>query len=208
MSLTYGPREDQLLKELDKLGEKNIIPENKNEILRRGLHAYKYLAQADETILLDLLSEYLHLASKDIDPRALNLARTLAYVTYATMVSKYGAIGSEMFESIPLNLDLIEQTKKEVKGAKIDQLRMNISKNLSELANGVDIIFRKRLSEPEWSDKSRRGEVCGLIGCRDKPTTRCDICSRHYCYRDLRNHRHIMTDTEIEERRKTTEQLK
>jgi hypothetical protein len=60
----------------------------------------------------------------------------------------------------------------------------------------------------EWSDKSKKGEVCGVLGCRQKPTTRCAKCSRHYCYQDLQNHKHIVTDREMEEEREKTEQLR
>ncbi len=37
----------------------------------------------------------------------------------------------------------------------------------------------------EWSDKSKKGELCGVLGCGEKPTTMCAICFRHYCYQDL-----------------------
>ncbi|MFY9796653.1 MAG: hypothetical protein WAJ93_13280 [Candidatus Nitrosopolaris sp.] len=60
----------------------------------------------------------------------------------------------------------------------------------------------------EWTERSRKGEVCGVLGCRDTPTTQCPICGNHYCLRDLGSHGHIITDAEIEEQRKTTERLK
>jgi hypothetical protein len=63
-------------------------------------------------------------------------------------------------------------------------------------------------TDDEWTDRSRRGEVCGVMGCKEKPTTRCVECGRHYCYRDLGNHGHIMTDAELEEQRKTTKRLR
>lgn len=33
----------------------------------------------------------------------------------------------------------------------------------------------------EWAAKSRRGEVCGILGCKNKPVKRCPHCGLHYC---------------------------
>ena len=60
----------------------------------------------------------------------------------------------------------------------------------------------------EWDDKSKRGEVCGVLGCGEKATSRCPDCSRHYCYLHIKIHGHIMTDKEVEEQSKSAEQLK
>lgn len=33
----------------------------------------------------------------------------------------------------------------------------------------------------EWNKKSKRGDVCGIFGCEDKPTTYCYHCGNWYC---------------------------
>jgi hypothetical protein len=143
MSLTYGPRENEVLKNIDRLAGKNVLPANKNEILRRGLHSYKYLAKADEMILLDLLSNYLHRAVKDPDSPSFSIAKALSFVVYATMIAKYGLLRSEMFEAIPINLNLIEEAKVKTDQAQISN---NIPHAIGELATSVDTVFLKRFS--------------------------------------------------------------
>lgn len=34
----------------------------------------------------------------------------------------------------------------------------------------------------EWKKRSERGEVCGIFGCKDKPTINCSRCGNWYCY--------------------------
>jgi hypothetical protein len=48
----------------------------------------------------------------------------------------------------------------------------------------------------EWSERSKRGEVCNVLGCQDKPSTQCPTCSHYYCYDDILNHRHIISEEE------------
>lgn len=33
----------------------------------------------------------------------------------------------------------------------------------------------------EWKRKSEAGEFCGILGCFNKPETRCDHCGNWYC---------------------------
>jgi len=33
----------------------------------------------------------------------------------------------------------------------------------------------------EWAEKSRKGEVCGILGCQNKPVKKCPHCRNHYC---------------------------
>jgi hypothetical protein len=49
----------------------------------------------------------------------------------------------------------------------------------------------------EWGEKSKRGEVCNILGCKDPPTTQCPSCHLHYCYQHMQNHGHILTEVEI-----------
>ena len=32
-----------------------------------------------------------------------------------------------------------------------------------------------------WAAKSRKGEVCGILGCGETPVVKCDHCGNHYC---------------------------
>ena len=36
----------------------------------------------------------------------------------------------------------------------------------------------------EWQARSQAGEVCGILGCRNQPTTKCEHCGNHYCDAD------------------------
>lgn len=33
----------------------------------------------------------------------------------------------------------------------------------------------------EWKKRSELGEVCGILGCEDKPTVPCPRCGNWYC---------------------------
>jgi len=138
MSLTFGPREKQVFEEIDRLAEKQILPENRNEILRRGLHATRYLAEIDERPLLSLLSEHLRLVIKSHRPEEIAIARNLSFAIYSTMIAKYGILRAETFETIPMNLRLLEQIDRSKVGSE------RITKSLSELATSLDTIFLKQ----------------------------------------------------------------
>lgn len=32
-----------------------------------------------------------------------------------------------------------------------------------------------------WAERSKRNEVCGILGCLENPTTQCPHCGLHYC---------------------------
>ncbi|MBA7546933.1 hypothetical protein ES705_39334 [subsurface metagenome] len=32
-----------------------------------------------------------------------------------------------------------------------------------------------------WAARSRKGEVCGILGCQNKPVKKCFHCGNHYC---------------------------
>lgn len=38
-----------------------------------------------------------------------------------------------------------------------------------------------KITVDEWAEKSRRGEVCGILGCKNKPVNKCPHCGNHYC---------------------------
>ncbi len=33
----------------------------------------------------------------------------------------------------------------------------------------------------EWRRRSKNGEVCGILGCFNKPKETCKHCGNHYC---------------------------
>ena len=41
-----------------------------------------------------------------------------------------------------------------------------------------------------WAANSRKGEVCGIIGCHNKPVTKCERCLNWYCeeHKDIHWH--------------------
>ena len=32
-----------------------------------------------------------------------------------------------------------------------------------------------------WAARSRKGEVCGILGCSNKPVAKCTHCGNYYC---------------------------
>ena len=78
MCLTYGEREAQAWNKIDELVETKVYPDNKNEILRRGLHVCAQLGEVEEKPLLDLLYTYLEYAIKDEnDSQYITIAKNL-----------------------------------------------------------------------------------------------------------------------------------
>jgi hypothetical protein len=139
--LTYGPREAQAFEQVDSLIKAGVLPDNKNEILRRGLHSCVYLTQADEEVLLELLSTYLHAGKDNVDASYLETAKSLAFVVYATMIAKKGILKAETFETIPMNINAIEHAIKHTSPAPSQK---DVRKALEELASSVDTLFLKR----------------------------------------------------------------
>jgi len=146
--VNYGPREEQIIKELKGISKKVPIPDNKNEILRRGLHSVRFLADVDENFLLSLLSQLLHLGSTRYDDRILKLSKELAFTIYAIKISKYGVLRSEIFDSIPKELQLIEQLIEKEK-PEPSEIEGDFKITMKKLANSVDTVFLKPLQEKE-----------------------------------------------------------
>lgn len=64
------------------------------------------------------------------------------------------------------------------------------------------------VTDVEWAEMSRNGEVCSVIGCGGKATTKCAICLMHICFQHLDIHKHIQTEKQIKEQREGDEKLK
>ena len=56
------------------------------------------------------------------------------------------------------------------------------------------------ISGENWIKRSQRGEVCSVIGCKNKPANRCDKCKSHICSDHLEAHTHVIIDEEIEKK--------
>lgn len=52
----------------------------------------------------------------------------------------------------------------------------------------------------EWSLRSRRGEVCGMVDCMGRPTSQCPTCKNHYCYDHVMVHMHLVEKLEGKKR--------
>jgi hypothetical protein len=89
-------------------------------------------------------------------------------------------------------------------GLKVRLNEFNDSKEIGNLCQIIKLKLKKykriyseqtrlssdRFSFEEWEQKSQRGEVCGVGGCYQKPTSQCATCLRYYCYQDIQNHVH------------------
>lgn len=134
MLLKYGPREDQLWKTLDQFSKKGVFPENRNEIIRRGLHSARYLAEINDQRLLWLLRDQLDSISEDFSPKNLKAAKDLSLAIFATLITKEGIARAEAFENIPTNLMMYTEllAKEGVKDvipelqAKIAELKLSL----------------------------------------------------------------------------------
>lgn len=112
--LLLRPPDIEIIRELDELPYTAAISSEKNaEILRRGLHSARYLMEVDEKVLLELLHEYLTSFDKSSAEKDLTIAKNLAFSIYAAMISKHGIFKADSFGSLPMELKLFEQAKKE-----------------------------------------------------------------------------------------------
>ncbi len=142
LCLTYGPREDEVLKEIDALAEKEILPDNRNEILRRGVHTVRHLAEVDEKPLLNLLFQNLNYAMKNNDIQLLRISESLSVVILATLISKYGVLRSETFETIPMNIKEIKHYQEGKKER--EKFDACVIDSIGHVATSLDTIFIKR----------------------------------------------------------------
>jgi len=47
------------------------------------------------------------------------------------------------------------------------------------------MVTPQKISGDEWRTKSRRGEVCGILGCKNQPIASCLHCGNSYCSEHL-----------------------
>src|SRR6476620_9351562 len=108
LSLDYGPREAQAFKEINHLRKTIGDAEGKNEIFKEGLHCFRQLLEIDESLLANVLMDYLQRISKDIDFRILKIIISLSFALYATMIAKKGISQSDVFEIVPITMKSIK----------------------------------------------------------------------------------------------------
>lgn len=136
--ITYTPREKEALKEIGYLAKTGVLPDNHNEIFRRGLHTVRQLAEIDEKVMLGILLEKLEWGTKNLNKKTLAEITALSLSVYATLIAKRGILRAEAFENIPLTcrqFDLIEEKSVDKKVVP-DVLR--------GLTHSVDMMFLKQ----------------------------------------------------------------
>lgn len=52
----------------------------------------------------------------------------------------------------------------------------------------------------KWSNLSKQGLVCGILGCSGEPNKKCDICTCSYCSEHISWHFHSVSNTGILEK--------
>jgi predicted nucleic acid-binding protein len=60
----------------------------------------------------------------------------------------------------------------------------------------------------KWKSKSLKGEVCAVFSCSIVPTYECPKCHIHYCHEHVENHKHVLSNEEIESWNRETENLR
>ena len=78
------------------------------------------------------------------------------------------------------------------------------SKDMSRLFN--ELLNYESLMHEEWRDRSLKGEVCAA--CRNLPTYKCPTCSIHYCHEHVKNHKHVLSNKEVEQWHRESESLR
>jgi hypothetical protein len=72
----------------------------------------------------------------------------------------------------------------------------------------VKVINSDMTTAEEWSERSKLGEVCNVLGCQNTPSTQCPTCSHYYCYADIQTHNHIISEEEADEQIRSEENLR
>ena len=50
----------------------------------------------------------------------------------------------------------------------------------------------------EWTKRSRKEGICGVVSCFNKPTTQCNKCTNYYCSEHFPSHLDILSDGNFE----------
>jgi hypothetical protein len=93
-----------------------------------------------------------------------------------------------------MNIYLIESTRSEDK--------MNYSVLDKSVKNDIMKQAGISISYDEWKDSSTKGQRCGIVGCSEKPTSRCPTCRNWYCYEHVKIHFHSMSNNDLEDHKR------
>jgi hypothetical protein len=141
--INYGPKELEIFGKIkDDLSQLTNTPENKNEIARRGLNSFKNLIEVDVSLLLKALSNNLKALYVEFNEERFDFANSLALSIYAAMICKKGNSESELFESIVLNMKLIDKYQKH-HVLDVDT-KENIRTVIDHLSKSIDVIFLRK----------------------------------------------------------------
>ena len=47
----------------------------------------------------------------------------------------------------------------------------------------------------EWTSRSRKEGICGIVSCFNKPTTQCKKCTNYYCEEHYPSHIDLLPDS-------------
>lgn len=152
--LTYGDRERRAFIETLDFADQGILPHNKNEILRRGLHCCRFLAEVDENLMLGQIIQYLtYLSEEDQLTRdrfnsALQFLTNFRFTSIAVMVAHNGIEAYDAYANVFDRLKRLEDALRDLLTdkslPKIIKLPAEIRDELSRLEAAVDALFIKR----------------------------------------------------------------
>jgi len=59
----------------------------------------------------------------------------------------------------------------------------------------------------EWTSRSLKRGICGIVNCFNKPTSQCPKCLNYYCIEHFKTHFHLVEDIDMEYQSLTDERL-
>ncbi len=155
-SLTYGPREEQILKAIDENTDTKYP--SKNEVLRRGLHSFTYLYNVNENSEFVLLHTLLESISKNLDRQTLVLAKDIALLIQSILVVKYGLAKADSFATIPNTLENLTNVLQQ-DNVKQTEIEADVKKTIADLAISLKTVFM----ESEWPQTNIDQHLASIV---------------------------------------------
>ena len=150
--LTYGDREDLTFKDTIDLADQGILPHNKNEILRRGLHCCRFLAEVDDKrVVQEFFSWYEALLQKNSFTRDFlegNLGPLIDHrnLTIAVFVARFGIEAYDAYANVFNRIKLVEDEialfLKKTSLPEEFELPKEIVEEITKLVAAGDALFR------------------------------------------------------------------
>ena len=132
-------RDIEVEKSLPHLIKDEKLYNNKSEIFRRGFHITVNLINSKEEPLIKLLFDKLNDCQNDLDSDNLEIIKSLASAIYAIFIAKQGILGAEIFETVKLTCDLLNNKE-------VDQTE--VLQTLQDLSTTIKIVFLSDLIRP------------------------------------------------------------